>query len=648
MTKDTKKEKYIIITYFILQLIYVYAKGPCVSVSDEYTYKQIALDIFNGNAVSSFHYPFVYPFLLSFSFNFGDSFYYVMLLENILTKSMLLIVIFRLLKPVVERVEDRELVLALIAFSPSYFLYSDWIMAENFFAPLLIITILYYIKKRYILVNNEVMLKQKILYSIIAGFLSVILYETKYLAIILIPIWFIFWFSTYLPFEKTKRKLNEIVICIGSYIIPIIVVLGGVILVYCVRSGQKIDLEIIKSSLGFNSGSGPENTGYKIFPQMKWIICYLAYAFLQTVIIFGENVKIKLREIPKSVSCNICFMRIISFLLIFVAARHSSLVDYNTGGGMLKLLGRYVTYITLIEIIIWGIQREYYKKEKEHLLKIGIRSFGLVVCTVFCYAILYEQFLWSPAQDWLASLRGLENLGFLKIGKLFLIITCILIVLLQIFGKRILILCWSIFAAVNIFCSIDANEFYSDNHDYIFTTKELITEYGTEQVTVYSTDMENYIGSLQSFGFLYHNQLEGEIWFLQAGFTDEPININKDRINVFTINKNMVDMERYNEIPYAVIENIESDIFYLLFDKSFFKEIKKSDEININETDNDIVITCNASDSILIINENIMPYKYDNGTYVYYIDKNLLDEKIDAAVYNFSDLTLINIQFKEK
>lgn len=329
MTKDTKKEKYIIITYFILQLIYVYAKGPCVSVSDEYTYKQIALDIFNGNAVSSFHYPFVYPFLLSFSFNFGDSFYYVMLLENILTKSMLLIVIFRLLKPVVE---DRELVLALIAFSPSYFLYSDWIMAENFFAPLLIITILYYIKKRYILVNNEVMLKQKILYSIIAGFLSVILYETKYLAIILIPIWFIFWFSTYLPFEKTKRKLNEIVICIGSYIIPIIVVLGGVILVYCVRSGQKIDLEIIKSSLGFNSGSGPENTGYKIFPQMKWIICYLAYAFLQTVIIFGENVKIKLREIPKSVSCNICFMRIISFLLIFVAARHSSLVDYNTGG----------------------------------------------------------------------------------------------------------------------------------------------------------------------------------------------------------------------------------------------------------------------------------------------------------------------------
>ena len=43
-----------IIIYFFLQLIYVYAKGTCVSVSDEYTYKQIAMDIFQGEAVSSF------------------------------------------------------------------------------------------------------------------------------------------------------------------------------------------------------------------------------------------------------------------------------------------------------------------------------------------------------------------------------------------------------------------------------------------------------------------------------------------------------------------------------------------------------------------------------------------------------------------
>ena len=97
-----KKQKRIpyescIIIYFFLQLIYVYANGTCVSVSDEYTYKQIAMDIFQGEAVSSFHYPFVYPFILSLSFYFGDAFYNVMLFENILLKTILLAVIFKML-----------------------------------------------------------------------------------------------------------------------------------------------------------------------------------------------------------------------------------------------------------------------------------------------------------------------------------------------------------------------------------------------------------------------------------------------------------------------------------------------------------------------------------------------------------------------
>ena len=125
-------------------------------------------------------------------------------------------------------------------------------------------------------------------------------------------------------------------------------VLGGVVLTYCVKSGCKIDLEIVKLSLGFSSGSGPENTGYKMLPQMKWIICYTAYPFLQAGIIVGENLKIRWKDIPKSIRENIIFLRSISLLLIFVAARHSSLVDYNADG-MLKLLGRYVTYIVLIE-----------------------------------------------------------------------------------------------------------------------------------------------------------------------------------------------------------------------------------------------------------------------------------------------------------
>lgn len=81
--KNIIKREIFYIYIFILQLIYVFAKEQCVSVSDKYTYKQLALDIFNGNAVSSFHYPFVYPLVLSVSFIFGKKFYYAMLFINI-------------------------------------------------------------------------------------------------------------------------------------------------------------------------------------------------------------------------------------------------------------------------------------------------------------------------------------------------------------------------------------------------------------------------------------------------------------------------------------------------------------------------------------------------------------------------------------
>lgn len=518
-----------IIIYFFLQLIYVYAKGTCVSVSDEYTYKQIAMDIFQGEAVSSFHYPFVYPFILSLSFYFGDAFYNVMLFENILLKTILLAVIFKMLASVVENREDRGLVL------------------------------------------------------------------------------------------------------------------GGVVLTYCVKSGCKIDLEIVKLSLGFSSGSGPENTGYKMLPQMKWIICYTAYPFLQAGIIVGENLKIRWKDIPKSIRENIIFLRIISLLLIFVAARHSSLVDYNADG-MLKLLGRYVTYIVLIEIIIYAITEKYKKEEKA--IDRFFRIFMLVACTVFCYAILYGNFAWKPAEDWLASLRGLENLAFLKLGYIFVIVTCILIVVSQVFGKKITVICWLLFAGVNVYCSLDASEFYADNHSYIKATKELINEYGNEQVSVYSTDMENYLGSLQSFGFLYRGNLDGEFWFLQSGFSQSPISINPERVNFFTLKNSMIDKEKYDKISDNVVKSDFSNVLYVRFDDNVFLLNRTNRNIEVTKTENEIVIKCKEEPSniVLLVNQMIMPYQYEDGACVYHIERDWIGDTSKAVLYRFSDLTLTHIE----
>ena len=330
-----------------------------------------------------------------------------------------------------------------------------------------------------------------------------------------------------------------------------------------------------------------------------------------------------------------------------MAARHSSLVDYNAGGLMLKLLGRYVAYIALIEIIIYGMHIKYQNVDKQkYSFRKSIVTFVLVACTVICYLILYKRILWNPADGWLDSLRGLDNIAFLKLGSIFLALVCIEIGLLQIYGKKILIVCWILFASINICCSVDASRFYSENHDYIQSTRKLIKEYGAQKVSVYSTDVEKYIGALQNYSFLYHNQLEGEIWFLQAGFTEEPINMSTDRIVFFTIDKKNVDMEKYNEVPYAVIGNPKSKIFYFRFDESLFEEKKNFDGIKIVKTDKEIIVTCGESetDIILVMNGEIMPCKYQDGAYIYKIDGELWDSVSEVVMYNFNDLTSMSIE----
>lgn len=108
--------------------------------------------------------------------------------------------------------------------------------------------------------------------------------------------------------------------------------------------------------------------------------------------------------------------------------------------------------------------------------------------------------------DWLFSLRGLENIAFLKLGSLFVGIVNIAIIVTQIRGKRSLLVCWLLFSACNIFCSINASDFYSENHNYIRATETLIEQYGDMDVSVYSTDEEKYIGSMQNYVFYTINR----------------------------------------------------------------------------------------------------------------------------------------------
>lgn len=55
----------LLLIFVISQIAFVFYSKPYIVNGDEKVYKQIAQDIFYGNPVSSFHYPFLYPAILA-------------------------------------------------------------------------------------------------------------------------------------------------------------------------------------------------------------------------------------------------------------------------------------------------------------------------------------------------------------------------------------------------------------------------------------------------------------------------------------------------------------------------------------------------------------------------------------------------------
>lgn len=174
----------IIVCFLIVQTVYVYSTGRSpVVLSDESLYVRIARQIAKTGVQDNFQYPFLYPLTVCLSLGAGRELYSMALAVNILLKTILLLVIFQLLKKFLEE-KICLAALVLIAFSPIYFMWSRMIMAENLMAPLFVITVLFHYTYRRTANKWN---------TLIAASLALSLWMTKYLAIVLLPFFCIYW-----------------------------------------------------------------------------------------------------------------------------------------------------------------------------------------------------------------------------------------------------------------------------------------------------------------------------------------------------------------------------------------------------------------------------------------------------------------------
>lgn len=633
------------IVWLVLQGILVFYKTPIGFISDEVLYKRIADSLFHFQPAISWHYPILYPLLISPGLFFNTYFYEAMVMINIIFKGLCLIVIWKLLR----RETDNErafYILILIGFSPIYFLYSRVLFAENLACPLLIINFLYHESFRKKLLSDDISTKKKLGFTVIASLLSLALFWTKYLMLITLPVFCLCWCSVYLREKsavwiKVKKFMGTAIL----YTLMVLVCILGYAFCYAVRTGMPLTLETITGTMGFGIGSGPANNGYAITVEAKWLLSYALYALLGAVPIIAGIIVMTGRRCLNNNKAMITLGAILILALVYISARHSTYVDYNAGGKMMNLCGRYVAYATPILAICW--LRTYINTAKNKLKIVWGGAIGIILVWV-SYILLYVT---SPGVEqsasWLTGLRAADNAGFTNLGISLCIIYCICIFIICISNYKSAAVIISILMCVHSFAAIFTCEKYH-TRDYMYSAmaKEFFDRYQDDTAIILCTEALDY------------TYLSGQKLFYQTGdrldyvsvmtVTDmeQPMYFAGDEQNYFfVVDADLTDKKIYEENKDLYEGSIEQNKLFLKWDSSRFAEGDISADMKLLG-DNQVQFSCRGdAGTIFICGTYILPAIIAEGQAVVTVDKNALTEDM-IYIFDMGSLTASKIKLE--
>jgi hypothetical protein len=612
----------------------VFTWKPVYLVYDELLYKELALDILHLKPLQSYMYPPLYSLMISPGFMMGDYFYEGILACNILGKAVGLYIIYCLLI----RISDEHtsaLALCMIGFSPIYFIYSRYILAENLFAPILIITILYYIIYR-----DEVLacggVKRRVCLTCGAIALATGLFWTKYLAIVLFPVFCIYWSGIFKRLPKGMKKGLLRAIIFTFCVISLFISYGYL----CAKIHNEIfDITYLKQTMGFGFGSGPELTGYRMLPEFKWIICYTLYSFLCAVfpvtICFANYNK----ESIKKVIYKIGFIIIVMIMFIFVAARHSSVVHYNADGVMLKLLGRYVSYSCVLALIIWVLlngEKGYISKKAYKI--VGI--FCINVLLIVSYFVLYRGVIWKTEKGWLDGVRGVEQTVLIDYGMPFLILSGIMICLIIGIYPRSRVVTVGTVVALFLFCDYHAlSNSYGHNKelaDYTMETKMFLDVHGDDDSVLLCESAENYNYANQRKDFYRINNDDFSLTIIPIVYE-----VN-GRLTEFSEENTYIELradEIDSEVYSALGADLSKTIFFIKWEKNIFSSADFDYEI-VKGKDSQIGLRYrDEGKSILMYGNYIINPLVHDGEYSIAYVPFAENDNLEVKIFNLYNLT---------
>ncbi|MDD4564574.1 MAG: glycosyltransferase family 39 protein [Eubacteriales bacterium] len=419
------KEKSVVIVIILITAclklwIVFHMDGPTV-FGDEYLYKEIANDYANFIIQTTNQYPYVYPLILGISFLFND-FYLVMKIINIILSSIMLIIVWKLLGLFFAG-KKRLLGFLLISLLPSAYIFPKYIMSENLYFLLLLISV-------YIMLNleNDQRIRLYFLFGLILGLMQ----WTRYATLVLLPFYLLLVFinfeikNNFYRLQFKNFKFTKLIIIISGYLISSIPWL--IVSVY-----NDFDL---RDFLGYPYSGLTKLT--PLNPFLEWVLLYSFYIILlisfllPMILIYIKFIKeknltsIELKLLVFSVITTLC--------LTYVSVRHSwlgSAIDPIPS----YILGRYIIYIAYIWAILFLIAfwKTNFTINKNLLI---ITTMVTIILTLIGYSMIVDKEFFELSNYFLIEVNSDDVYYFAK-DHIRAVIIIGLVILLGLFMSKI-------------------------------------------------------------------------------------------------------------------------------------------------------------------------------------------------------------------
>lgn len=356
--------------------------GPVIFF-DEMKYRSNAFSVFTLSEYADSHYPPVYPITLSVAF-FANDWYGAMLKINAFVSSLLIPATWFLAR--MAGVSKPLIAVMLVSFLPMHIVMPGFVMSENLFIPLFIITCGLAIR------GVRVGLFEAVLFGVIVALTHLV----KYLFLPAIPVIYAVWL--WATIRNDKRKMDEIIyltiVAVLSYLL-----LMFLWLVYGYASG--FDWQHL---LGLNI-SGMKSNSVSIESFVMWFFAYCSYFFLASLPLWGLVV-LYLFSAKEADLLNLKYLSqfrlfVLSILMIggylMVAIQHSFGAVYNYPEPK-YILGRYLMHLMPLMIVNAVLLVESVSKAKIYVIPIKVSFIisSVLVLLGFCsWQILFHGAIWN-------------------------------------------------------------------------------------------------------------------------------------------------------------------------------------------------------------------------------------------------------------